>query len=267
MMDRLDDFLRQRAAAGSIALADAGEAATAFHSTLLEVEELALGLGIMPLRHLRNGLGCQEQLRLLRARVAVIGCGGLGGSIAALLARIGIGRLRLVDPDCFEEHNLNRQQFATVDSLGRPKTEAARTAIRSINPAVIVEAVVRPFAETDIEAVDIVVDGLDDAGKRLELAAYCTKLARPLVHGAVREWHGQTGVATARNRLLATLYPGMGQGGAAKPPVNVLAPTVTLIAAIQAAETCKLILGIDSPLARSWMLCDLLDDVFEQFPA
>lgn len=267
MMDRLDDFLRQRAAAGSITLADEWEAATAFHSTLLEVEKQALDLGIMPLRYLRNGLGCQEQLRLLLARVAVIGCGGLGGSVAALLARIGIGRLRLIDPDVFEEHNLNRQQFATVDSLGRPKTEVARTTIRSINPAVISEAIVRPFAETDIEAVDIVVDGLDDGGKRLKLATYCTRLARPLVHGAVREWHGQTGVATVRNRLLATLYPSTGPWATDRPPVNVLAPTVTLIAAIQAAETCKLILGIDSPLARNWMLCDLLDDVFEQFPA
>ena len=266
-MNRLDDFLRQRAAAGTIALADAGEAATTFDCTLPEVEEQALLLDIMPLRYLRNGLRSQEQLRLLRARVAVIGCGGLGGSVAALLARLGIGRLRLVDPDCFEEHNLNRQRFATVDSLGRPKTETARTVIRSINPAVIVEAIVRPFTEADIKAVDIVVDGLDDAGKRLALAAHCNKLARPLVHGAVREWHGQVGIATARNRLMATLYPNVREGSANKPPVNVLAPTVTLIAAIQAAQTCKLILGLDSPLARSWMLCDLLEDVFEHIPA
>ncbi|MGW8158480.1 MAG: HesA/MoeB/ThiF family protein [Desulfoprunum sp.] len=267
-MNRLHDFIRQRAAAsGSISLADAGEAATAFHRSLMEVEEQALLLDIMPLRYLRNGLRCREQLRLLQARVAVIGCGGLGGSVAALLARLGIGRLRLVDPDRFEEHNLNRQQFATVDSLGRPKTETARTAIRSINPAIEVEAIVRPFAEADIEAIDIVVDGLDDGGKRLELAAYCNKLARPLVHGAVREWHGQAGIATARNRLLASLYPNVGQGSDSKPPMNVVAPTVTLIAAIQAAETCKLILGIDSPLARSWMLCNLLDNVFEHIPA
>ena len=266
-MDRLDDFIRQRAAASTIALIDAREAAATFGRTLPEVEEQALLLDIMPLRYRRNGLGCREQLRLLRARVAVIGCGGLGGSVAAQLARIGIGRLRLVDPDCFEEHNLNRQQFATVASLGRPKTETARTVIRSINPAVIVEAIVRPFSEADIEAVDIVLDGLDDAGKRLELAAYCNKLSRPLVHGAVREWHGQTGIATSRNRLMATLYPNVREGSASKPPVNVLAPTVTLIAAIQAAETCKLILGLDSPLKRSWMLCDLLEDVFEHIPA
>ena len=266
-MNRLDDFLRQRAPAGTIALADAGEAAATFRRPLLEVEEQALGLGLMPLRYRRNGLGCPEQLMLLRARVAVIGCGGLGGSVAALLARIGIGRLRLVDPDRFEEHNLNRQQFATVASLGRPKTETARTVIRSINPAVIVEAIVRPFTEADTKAVDIVVDGLDDAGKRLELAAHCNQLARPLVHGAVRDWHGQTGVATARNRLMATLYPNVRDGSASKPPVNVLAPTVTLIAAIQAAETCKLILGLDSPLERSWMLCDLLEDAFEHIPA
>ena len=266
-MNRLDDFLRQRAPAGTIALADAGEAARTFDSTLAEIEEQALLLDIMPLRYRRNGLGCREQLRLLRARVAVIGCGGLGGSCAALLARIGIGRLRLVDPDCFEEHNLNRQQFATVASLGRSKTETARAMIRSINPAVIVEAIVRPFTEADIEAVDFVVDGLDDAGKRLSLAAHCNKLARPLVHGAVREWHGQTGIATAQNRLMATLYPNVEEGSASKPPVNVLAPTVTLIAAIQAAQTCKLILGLDSPLARNWMLCDLLEDAFEHIPA
>ncbi|MBB5349368.1 ThiF family adenylyltransferase [Desulfoprunum benzoelyticum] len=266
-MNRLGDFLRQRAASGTIALADAREAAATFRRPLPEIEEQALHLNIMPLRYLRNGLRCQEQLSLVQARVGIIGCGGLGGTVAALLARLGIGRLRLVDPDCFEEHNLNRQRFATIDSLGRPKTESARRAISSINPAVVVEAVVRPFTEADIEAVDIVVDGLDDAGKRLELAAHCTNLDRPLVHGAVRDWHGQTGVATARNRLIATLYPNVREDSASKPPVNVLAPTVTVIAAIQAAETCKLILGVDSPLGRNWMLCDLLEDVFEHIPA
>ena len=84
--------------------------------------------------------------------------------------------------------------------------------IRSINPAIFVEAIVRPFTEADINAVDIVVDGLDAAGNRLEPAAHCTRLERPLVHGVVRLWHGQAGVA-----------------------------------AIQATQTCKLILGLDSP--------------------
>lgn len=265
-MDGLRRFIRYKAADGCIALIDEQAAVAAFGQPLAEVEEQVLLLGIMPRRYMRNCLSCDQQLRLLRARVCVIGCGGLGGSVAEILTRTGVGYLRLIDPDSFEEHNLNRQRFATVATLGQPKVQAARTALMAINPAIHIDAVQAEFCETDVLAVEVIVDALDSAEKRLILAAFCTKHGRSLVHGAVREWYGQVGIATAANNLVAGLYPGAVQESATPPPLQVIAPTVAVIAGMQAAETCKLLLGLPSVLSSSWLSCNLLDCEYEPIP-
>jgi molybdopterin/thiamine biosynthesis adenylyltransferase len=261
-MDELHGFLQQRASEGSISLADERAAAITLHLPLVEVEEQTLQIGIMPRRYLRNCLSCAQQLRLFRARVTIIGCGGLGGSVAELLARIGVGSLRLVDPDSFEEHNLNRQRFATFASIGEAKVEAARTALQAINPVIQIEAVQAPFAEADVLAAEVLVDGLDSAGKRHQLGELCRRHRRPLVHGAVREWYGQVGIVTAKNDLLASLYPPATATHPEGPP-QVIAPTVSVISSMQAAEVCKLLLGIPSALADHWLSCNLLDSDYE----
>lgn len=265
-MADLAGFIRQKAVEGSIALADEQAAAAAFALPLADVEEQVLLLGILPLRFLRNGLSCIQQLRLLRARVSVIGCGGLGGTVSEILSRLGVGTLRLIDPDCFEEHNLNRQRFSTVDTLGRPKVEVARAALAAINPVTHIEAVRAKFGETDVLASEIVVDALDSADGRRLLGTLCKKHDRPLIHGAVREWYGQVGIATTANDLIAGLYPPPAQPPAASPPPRVIAPTVGAIAAMQAAETCKLILGLPSLLTGSWLSCNLLASEYDLIP-
>ena len=228
---------------------------------IVGIEEQALLLGLMPARYLRNGLGCEEQLRLLRARVAVVGCGGLGGAVAALLARVGIGFLRLIDPDVFEEHNLNRQQFATVDTLGQRKVQAAQDALAAINPATGVDAVSCRWRREHLEDVAVVIDGLDSAGERRKLGRTCRELAVPLVHGAVRQWYGQAAIVSRESDPFALLYPDTASPEPGIP--EVIAPTVALVAAIQAAECVKLLLGRPSPLARHWLNCNLHDDDFD----
>ncbi|MFP4446416.1 MAG: HesA/MoeB/ThiF family protein, partial [Desulfosudaceae bacterium] len=104
------------------------------------VYETALQAGIWPLRYLRHAdtLSCAEQLRLARSGVAVIGAGGLGAAVVMLLARLGIGRLTVADPDVFEETNLNRQLPAARDTLGRGKAEAVQAMAADVNPAIAV---------------------------------------------------------------------------------------------------------------------------------
>lgn len=262
----LVDFLGQKASDGHIALVDARAAAASLHLSLAEVEEQALLLELMPVRYLRNCLSCAQQLRLLRSRVGIIGCGGLGGSVAELLARLGIGYLRLVDPDVFEEHNLNRQRFATVNTLGRAKVDSGRAALMAINPGIRIDAVQAPFAENDIQVVEVVVDGLDSAGRRLQLAEICRRRGRPLVHGAVREWYGQVGIATPENDLLTGLYPLSPKASDDEPAPKVISPTVSAISSLQATETCKLLLGIPSPLTDHWLSCNLLASEYEHIP-
>ena len=119
------------------------ELAKGFGCSLRSVYETALNAGICPYRYVRNreSISMEEQLQLSKSQVAVIGSGGLGGPILLLLARMGIGRLVAVDPDCFDETNLNRQALSSVPDLGRPKSEVAARVLKDVNPATDVKGV------------------------------------------------------------------------------------------------------------------------------
>ncbi len=260
-MESLDEFLRRRSRDGTVNLTTARGGARVFSLSLAEIEGRAMQLGLMPLRFLRNGLSCDDQFLLFRARVAVIGCGGLGGASSALLARLGVGFLRLVDPDVFEEHNLNRQQFATVDTLGQRKVQAAREALAVINPAADIDAVCGRWRREHLEDIAVAVDGLDSAGERRELGKACRSLKLPLIHGAVRQWYGQAALVDSDSDPFPLLYPGNAIADPAIP--EVIAPTVAMIASIQAAECARLLLGRPSPLAGHWLSCNLHDNDFD----
>ena len=114
-------------------------AAERFACSHAEVEELALENGMLPARYQRNQkmISTAEQLLLFRSRIAVIGCGGLGGYVIEELARLGVGRIIAIDPDVFEEHNLNRQLLATPKTLGQGKGIEKELGNPAFTPAVI----------------------------------------------------------------------------------------------------------------------------------
>jgi molybdopterin/thiamine biosynthesis adenylyltransferase len=109
-----------------------------------EVDEAALKSDIMPGRYRRNlpALSVKDQYRLFKSRVGVVGCGGLGGYIIEELARIGIGEIKAIDYDVFEEHNLNRQLLSRPELIGSSKAMAAVERVNSINPDVLVKGVI-----------------------------------------------------------------------------------------------------------------------------
>jgi len=200
----------------------------------------------------------QQQL-LQTKRVAVIGCGGLGGYVIEALVRVGVGRLHLFDPDVFAPSNCNRQLNALLSTLGQNKAEAAARRAAGIHPFVTVQAFAADFravAEEEPLRVDVAVDCLDNIQARRDLAALCNHRSMPLVHGAVNGWYGQVGVQLAGGDLIDRLYPERMASGL---PPPVLASTVALIASLQAAETVKLLLGLASPLHNTWMHIDLKD--------
>src|SRR5512136_1109406 len=125
-MEKLRDFLRALSDGDLLSWHHQTFAATYFNMTFAQVERIALEIGLLPARYQRNRntISVKEQLRLFRAHVAVIGCGGLGGYVIEELARLGVGRITAIDPDVFEEHNLNRQLFSSPENLGKPKVEA-----------------------------------------------------------------------------------------------------------------------------------------------
>ncbi len=217
--------------------------------SLRQAFEAVLEAGVFPECFERNfpSLSPAEQLGLWRSRVLIVGLGGLGGLQAMLLARAGVGRLYLADGDAFAPSNLNRQLLATTRTLGQSKAAVSAQHLREINEALIVEAIpefLDPRRLQDfLPAVQVVLDALDTLAARRDLLAAAQEAGVPVVHGAVRGVFGQVTTFLPRDPLdFAALYsPG-------EPPVietapGVLAPTVSLVASLQAQEALRLLLG------------------------
>jgi molybdopterin/thiamine biosynthesis adenylyltransferase len=205
-----------------------------------------------------GSISTSQQLRLQEATVSIIGCGGLGGFVIEEIARLGVGSLRICDPDKFSTSNINRQLYALAAIIGQYKTEVAAERIRSMHGQTEVLSLTTRFQEAADDlfpATEVVVDCLDTPNSRRELAELCNQNKIPLVHGAVHQWYGQVGVQLAGGTLIQTLYGTHAEDETRIP--SVLSCTVAVVASIQAAETCKLLLGMDSPLHNSWMNIDL----------
>ncbi len=203
--------------------------------------------------------------RLQTARVAVAGCGGLGGYIIEMLARIGVGHLTVVDGDVFEESNLNRQLLSETRLLNTSKAEAAKCRIFAINPDVCVTAHHQWLTSDNIQQFlvnhDVIVDALDSISIRMLLQDAAEKLGTPLIHGAIGGWYGQVTVIFPYDRTLNKLYRQSGLTGVEKRLGN---PSFTpaLVASIQAAETIKLLVGRGELLRNKVLRIDLLDSEF-----
>jgi molybdopterin/thiamine biosynthesis adenylyltransferase len=200
-------------------------------------------------RYLRNhnAISEGEQAILATKRVLVVGCGGLGGMVIECLARIGVGHLRVVDGDVFEESNLNRQLLSSTMNLNRPKTLAAKQRVMAINPLVEVDVVQAEFTEENnadlLADCDVAVDCLDNIPARLLLQQAAKTAEVPLVHGAVAGWNGRICVIQPGEDLLSLLYPNPDEAQGEERQRGTLSFTATLTASWQAAETVKLLLG------------------------
>lgn len=220
--------------------------------TVHEVYREALKIGITPYRYVRNreAISIEEQLKLAESRVGVVGAGGLGGQVILLLARVGIGHLVVVDHDLFDETNLNRQALCSRESLGKPKSEGAVVAVRSINPGVQVTPYQTKLDDsnaTDLLAgSDVVVDALDNVPTRFALERATKSLGIPLVHGALAGFEGRMMTIFPDDGGLKHLY-GSGEAKIAdtKRPEAILGvPVLTpsFVANLQAMEVIKIIL-------------------------
>lgn len=211
-------------------------------------------------RYARNipALTEDEQHRLCRSRIAVIGCGGLGGYIIDTMARAGTGHITAADPDRFTVSNLNRQLLCTEETLGMNKAEAAAEHVRKVNPSVEVTVFADSFRADNsgeiLSGTDVVFDALDSIEDRLLLEDECAKLGIPIVHGAVSGWNGQVSVVLPGSGLLHRLYEGK-SGTAGK--ISVPGFTAQITAGFQTAEAVKLLCGRSSALAGRVLFMDL----------
>ncbi len=214
-------------------------------------------------RYDRNkSLISQEDQDLLASKtIAVIGAGGLGGHLAELIARLGIGKLIIIDGDVFEESNLNRQRFSNENNLGKPKALEAKRELEKINSQVDIIAVHDTVSKKNgkdlLEGADLVLDGVDNARTRLLLEDLCNQLQIPLVHGAIGGWYGQVSVVMPGDWTLSTIYSDPDMEGVEKELGN---PSFTpaLIASYQVAEALKVVLGIGEILRKKILFIDTL---------
>jgi len=236
------------------------------------MELFALQKGVIPARYERNigTIGLDGQIRLLGSRVAVIGCGGLGGVVIEILARSGVGQLVIADGDVFSDSNLNRQLLADTGDLGLSKVDVALERIRSINPAVEVFPFNLPLKEENggyiLRDVDVAVDALDNNPSRKLLYSLCTGLSIPVVHGAIGGFVGQVGVYLPGKPTHLDLFgDGLTEKGAeAIAGVPSFAPYV--VGSLEAAEVIKLLTGVGEILRETLLLLDMAQNVTEFLP-
>lgn len=271
-MEELGEFLRSCARGDLLPWAGQVAAAERFRRSVGQVEEAALGMGLLPARYQRNRqtISTAEQLRLFRSRVLIAGAGGLGGYLIEELARLGVGTLVVVDPDAFEEHNLNRQILATPANLGVPKVEVAAERVGGINPAVRVVPRRCAFGTENgaelLTGADVAVDALDTVNARLELARACRDGGVPMVHGAIAGWFGQMATQMAGEDITRYIYPSWSGRKGVETDLGNPAFTPATIASLQVAEVCKILIGHGRRLDRRILILNLLEMEFEELP-
>lgn len=214
----------------------------------------------------KNLMSDDEIILLSQKKVCVLGLGGLGGYIVEMLSRIGVGSLTLVDGDVFDETNLNRQLFSSMNNLGSSKALEAEKRVRGINPLTkvipVYEFVDSSNAMKIIANHDVIVDALDSIDLRKYIAKACTELNLPLVHGAIAGWYGQVATIYPNDTTLDILYPKDIKRGIEKELGN---PSFTpaLVASIQVSEVIKLLLNRGDLLRNSFMMIDLYTNDIE----
>jgi len=222
-------------------------------------------------------IGGPGQQKLKRARVLVIGAGGLGAPVLEYLAAAGVGTLGIVDDDHVSLSNLQRQVIHDTQSVGLSKGDSAKAAITRINPHVTVELHQLRLTELNagdlVAAYDLVIDGSDNFETRYAVADACAARKRPLVHAAVGRFDGsitvlkpfETGPDGRRNPSYRDLFP------EAPPPglvpscavAGVLGALTGVMGTLQAMEAIKLITGVGEPLVGRLLLYDALGARFD----
>jgi adenylyltransferase/sulfurtransferase len=217
-------------------------------------------------------VGEEGQLRLLDARVLLIGAGGLGSPAALYLAAAGVGHLGIIDADIVDESNLQRQIAHSLNTLGTPKVDSARRAIEALNPDVEVTTYRERLTSENIDRIladgwDIIVDGADNFPTRYLVNDASVWHGIPVVHGSIYRFEGQVTVfKPGDGPCYRCLYP--------SPPPPELAPSCAeggvlgvlpgIVGTLQTNEALKLALETGDPLVGRLLLIDALASDFQE---
>ena len=204
-------------------------------------------------------IGGPGQQALKRARVLIVGLGGVGAPAALYLAAAGVGTLGLIDHDRVALSNLQRQIIFTTADAEQPKVEAGAGHLAALNPHVAVEPFVERLtpanARSIIERFDLVLDGTDDFETRFAVNAACVAKGVPLVSGALGRWNGQVGVFTGQP-CYQCLVPETPPEAETCARVGVVGALAGVRGAMAALEAIKILTSAGEPLTGRLMLYD-----------
>lgn len=216
-------------------------------------------------------IGGEGQEKLLKAKVLIIGAGGLGSPVAFYLASAGIGKIGIVDSDTVELNNLQRQIIHASRDVGRPKVESAKDTLNAINEDVeVVPYKLRLTSKNIMDIIknyDIIVDGSDNFPTRYLVNDACVLSTKPLSHGGIFRFDGQVITILPREsacyRCLFSEPPPPGLVPSCQ-EAGILGAVAGVIGIIQANEVLKYILGIGSLLTGKLLVFNALDSSFRQ---
>ena len=207
----------------------------------------------------REILNKKEQLKLKNSKITVIGCGGIGGAVIEMLARMGVLHLKIVDKDKFDVSNINRQLMSSMERVGQAKTEVTKEIIETINPFVEVETFNTELNQENVDEIvagsSVVVDALDNLTARIITSRCALKLQIPFVHGAIHGTMGQITTFTSETPTYEETFKLSSFGkdlndevlsevekiARAVPPVMGSVPNI--VGCLQAFEVVKILTG------------------------
>lgn len=211
-------------------------------------------------------IGGPGQQKLLKARVLVIGAGGLGSPALMYLAAAGVGVIGLVDDDVVSLSNLQRQVLHSTNSIGIPKVDSATQALARINPHISLETYQERLnpenAAEIIGKYDLVLDGSDNFDTRYMVNEVCTALKTPLISAAMSQWEGQISLYNPANDgpCYACVFPERPTDGLAPncSEAGVMGALAGVMGSMMAGEAIKYITGAGEGLQGQMLIFDAL---------
>lgn len=216
-------------------------------------------------------VGGKGQKKILRAKVLIIGAGGLGCPVGYYLAAAGVGTIGMVDNDSVELSNLQRQIAHSTSRLGMLKVDSAKATFEALNPDVKVVGIKERLNKDNImdfmKDYDIVVDGSDNFPTRYLVNDACILLKKPLVSGAILKFEGQvTTIVPGEGHCYRCLFEEMPPAGLVPScqEAGVIGAIPGVVGSLQAIEVFKLILAKGDVLKNTLLIYDALKTTFRR---
>ncbi len=217
-------------------------------------------------RYSRNILLIKDagQTKLLKSKVLICGCGGLGSTVIMNLAGSGVGTIGLIDDDVVEVSNLNRQFIHK--NIGEDKVTSAKKRILEYNPEITVNTYKIRLDQNNYQSIvkdyDIIIDCFDSYKSKILLNDIAVETGKTLIHGGVTEYFGQVTVIKPSTPCLRCIFPDIDLGK--EVPKGILSPVVSTVASIQSMEAVKQILNTGEPLEGLLLTYNALTNDFKK---